>query len=80
VCGTKENEGIIMTNPNKTYSPAKYRIKFKERIDRNGSNWFEEMVISIECGMTILTGHVPDQAAFSRQTRPADNTLWNTIS
>ena len=52
-----------MTNRNKSYSPAKYRIKLKEHIDHNWSNWFEEMVISIECGVTILTGHVPDQAA-----------------
>ena len=52
-----------MTNLNKTYALAKYRIKLKECLGDNWSNWFEEMVISIECGMTILTGHVPDQAA-----------------
>lgn len=52
-----------MTNPYKYNGLTDYRIKLKEHLDPKWSDWFEQMVISIEGGQTILTGPVPDQAA-----------------
>jgi hypothetical protein len=52
-----------MTNPHKYNGLTDYRIKLKEHLDPKWSDWFEQMVISIEGGQTILTGPVPDQAA-----------------
>lgn len=52
-----------MTKPRKSHTPVHYRIKLKEHLDNNWSEWFEEMDISTEDGETILTGQVADQAA-----------------
>jgi hypothetical protein len=52
-----------MTNPHKYNGLTDYQIKLKEHLDPKWSDWFEQMVISIEGGQTILTGPVPDQAA-----------------
>ena len=56
-------EEISMTNPQKHHVPAHYRIKLKEHLDRNWSDWFEQMAMSTEGGQTILTGLLADQAA-----------------
>jgi hypothetical protein len=52
-----------MTKPHKSHLPAHYRIKLKGHLDNAWSDWFEEMAISSEGGVTILTGQVADQAA-----------------
>ena len=52
-----------MTNLHKSNAPKQYRIRVKEHLDDNWSDWFDEMVISSEGGETILTGQVSDQAA-----------------
>jgi hypothetical protein len=52
-----------MTKPHKSQSPAQYRIKLKGRLDNSWSESFEGMAFSWECGETILTGQVADQAA-----------------
>jgi len=52
-----------MTNPHKYHSATNYRIKLKGRLDPKWSDWFEQMAFSTECGNTILTGSVTDQAA-----------------
>ena len=52
-----------MTNPQKYHIPAQYRIKLKGHLDRNWSDWFEQMAMSTEDDQTILTGPLSDQAA-----------------
>ena len=52
-----------MTNQHEYYGSKDYRIKIKGHLDPKWSDWFEQMVISIEGGETILTGSVADQAA-----------------
>jgi hypothetical protein len=54
---------ISMTNPHRYHTPAHYRISLKGHLDDNWSDWFEQMAISTEGGLTILTGPVADQAA-----------------
>ncbi len=52
-----------MTKLHRSSTPAQYRIKLKECLDTNWSEWFEEMEMSFDGGGTILTGRVADQAA-----------------
>ena len=52
-----------MTNPRKNHDSKDYRIKLKGRLDPHWSDWFEQMVISTEGGVTVLKGPVADQAA-----------------
>lgn len=51
-----------METPHQFHIPAQYRITLKEQLDEKWSEWFEGMTISSECGKTILTGQVADQA------------------
>ena len=52
-----------MTNLHKYHGVTDYRIKLKEYLDPNWSDWFEHMAISTDGDQTILTGAVADQAA-----------------
>lgn len=52
-----------MTDTHKYHGSTDYRIKLKGHVDPKWSDWFEQMVISIQGGETILTGPVADQAA-----------------
>jgi hypothetical protein len=52
-----------MTNPHKYHGSRNYRIKLKGCLDPKWSDWFEQMAISTEGGVTILKGPVADQAA-----------------
>lgn len=52
-----------MADSHKYHGSTDYRIKLKGHLDPNWSEWFEQMVISIEGGETIMTGSVADQAA-----------------
>jgi hypothetical protein len=52
-----------MTNPRKYHRSRDYRIKLKGRLDPKWSDWFEQMAISTEGGVTVLKGPVADQAA-----------------
>ena len=52
-----------MTNVHKYHAPTHYRIKLKERLDQNWSDWFEQMAMSTDNDQTILTGPIADQAA-----------------
>jgi hypothetical protein len=52
-----------MTNPPKYHGSTNYRIKLKGCLDLKWSDWFEQMAISTEGGVTILKGPVADQAA-----------------
>ena len=52
-----------MTHPLKHHGSQGYRIKLKGCLDPNWSDWFEQMAIRTEGGVTILTGSVSDQAA-----------------
>ena len=52
-----------MTNPHKYHGTRDYRIKLKGCLDPKWSDWFEQMAISTEGGVTILKGPVADQAA-----------------
>jgi hypothetical protein len=52
-----------MTNPRKYHDSKDYRIKLKGCLDPDWSDWFEQMAISTEGGVTILKGPVADQAA-----------------
>ena len=56
-------KGILMTKPPRSSNPTQYRIKLKECLDAKWSDAFEDMAISFECGGTVLTGAVADQAA-----------------
>ena len=41
-----------------------YSIKVKGHLDRTWSEWFDGMTIThLDCGETVLSGHIPDQAA-----------------
>lgn len=52
-----------MKTPHQFHTPARYRITLKECLDKKWSEWFEGMTISSDCGKTILTGQVADQAS-----------------
>ena len=52
-----------MTKLDKSSSPVQYRITLRECLDAAWSEGFEQMVISIEGGRTVLTGPVADQSA-----------------
>ena len=52
-----------MTNPCKYHGSKVYRIKLKGYIDPQWSEWFEQMAISTEHGVTVLKGPLADQAA-----------------
>jgi hypothetical protein len=52
-----------MTNPHKYHDSKDYRIKLKGCLDPKWSDWFVQMAISTEGGVTILEGAVADQAA-----------------
>jgi hypothetical protein len=52
-----------MTHPYKYHGSRDYRIKLKGCLDPKWSDWFEQMAISAESGVTILKGPVADQAA-----------------
>jgi hypothetical protein len=45
-----------------------YQIKAQGQLDESWSEWFDQMTVTVECGtdglpVTILTGHLVDQAA-----------------
>ena len=45
-------------------TPALYRIRVKDHLDRNWSQWFEGLTITHEPnGETVMAGPVRDQAA-----------------
>ncbi len=52
-----------MTKPRKYHGSRDYRIKLKGCLDPKWSDWFEQMAISTEGGVTVLKGPVADQAA-----------------
>ena len=52
-----------MTKPHKYHGSRDYRIKLKGCLDPKWSDWFEQMAISTEGGVTVLKGPVADQAA-----------------
>jgi len=52
-----------MNMENPWYGPACYRIKVKGRLGGHWDDWFEEMTISYEKGVTTISGKVVDQAA-----------------
>ena len=46
------------------YEPGLYEIRIKGHLDDQWSDWFDGMTITVEdCGDTLLTGPVIDQAA-----------------
>lgn len=52
-----------MKRVRKYHEPAIYQIRVEGVLDRGWSQWFGAMVITTECGATLLTGPVRDQAA-----------------
>ncbi len=52
-----------MTKSRKYHRSKDYRIKLKGCLDPKWSDWFEQMAITTEGGVTILKGPVADQAA-----------------
>ena len=54
---------MTRTTTHKAHTPVRYRIKVKGHLGRSWSDWFEQMTITSNCGETILTGPVADQAA-----------------
>ena len=52
-----------MTNPHKYHGSKDYRIKLKGCLDPKWSEWFGQMTISTEGGVTVLKGPLADQAA-----------------
>jgi hypothetical protein len=52
-----------MTTPRRYQGSRDYRIKLKGCLDPRWSDWFEDMAISAEGGVTLLEGTVTDQAA-----------------
>ena len=52
----------------KLYQPVTYQIKVQGRLDKNWSEWFDNMAITVASGddrtvITTLTGSVADQTA-----------------
>ena len=45
------------------HGPAHYQIKVKGRLGSQWCDWFEDMTITSEEGVTTITGKVADQAA-----------------
>ena len=43
--------------------PAYYEIRVAGRIGPEWADWFDGLTISYADGVTLLAGHVPDQAA-----------------
>jgi hypothetical protein len=52
-----------MIKSKKSNYPVYFRIKLKSHLEYKWSDWFDDMVISHEGALTILTGKLEDQAA-----------------
>ncbi|MDJ0622320.1 MAG: hypothetical protein QNJ17_05115 [Desulfocapsaceae bacterium] len=52
-----------MTANRKWHGPAKYKIEVKGQLAGHWFDWFENIIIKNESGMTIITVDIQDQAA-----------------
>jgi hypothetical protein len=43
--------------------PATYHIRVQGELDEDWRDWFEGMAITVERGVTVLTGTIADQSA-----------------
>ena len=61
--------------------PVRYQIRFQGQLDPSWSTWFDGLTITHEVtGQTVLTGHLPDQAALYGVLEKARNLNLTLVS